>query len=253
MLLFMFKINVNPKRSSMAKFLTTLLEDTNTNAEIISYNTLRKCVGWLGVVLPFVLYGGSVLFSDCSEVLPSISHYYYSNMTVFFVGILCAEAFFLITYSGYSRLDNIVTNVAAVFCFGIAIFPTGNDIGYTCLKDGNQFIQADLETLHFMCAGAFFSILASMSIWLFTRSGGSNENKKGNVKPMTPEKKMRNKIYVLCGVVMILSEVIILIHHLFFKYDLSNPKLTFWFETLMLVMFGISWLTKGEVISADKK
>lgn len=228
----------------MLNFIKVLLTDTGADVEVISFKILRKWVGILGVALPFVLVGGSRLLSDCTEILPSISHYYYSNMTVVFVGILCAVSFFLITYSGYSRLDNILTNVAAVLCFGVAVFPTDLERETDWLKYTNTFIDADLHKLHFACAGLFFLILASMSIWLFTRSNKEQEHLK-------PAKRMRNKIYVVCGVVMILSEVVIGIRAIWFGDDVHNPTFVFWFETLMLVAFGVSWLTKGEVIAGD--
>lgn len=229
----------------MFHFIHVLLKDTGADVEIISFKVLRKWVGILGVVLPFALVTGSKLLSDCTEILPSISHYYYSNVTVVFVGILCAVSFFLITYSGYSRLDNILTNIAAIFCLGVTLFPTGFKSDIACLKLGNQLIKVDLHVLHFVCAVGFFTILACMSIWIFTRSNPA-------IKEMSPEKKIRNRIYVFCGVIMLLSEVMIGLHNLSSIRFLSYPEVTFWLETVMLIAFGFSWLTKGEVIVADK-
>lgn len=231
--------------NSMTNLLNTLLKDNHKNVETISFNILRKWVGILGIILPLVMIVGSIIFSDCQIILPSISHYYYSNMNVFFVGILCAVAFFLITYSGYSRLDNILTSIAAWLCLIVVTFPTDNNIGYTCLKNGNQFLKESHSNLHFACAGLFFFILAVMSIWIFTRT-----NKKGE---MSPEKKKRNKIYIVCGIIMILSILILITHKTFFEHKSSHSTFTFWFETLMLVAFGISWLTKAEVIYGDNK
>lgn len=229
----------------MLNFIKVLLKDTGADVEIISFKTLRKWVGILGVALPFVLIAGSMIIANCPNIQPSISHYYYSNMKVFFVGILCAVSFFLITYSGYSRLDNILTNVAAVLCLSVAVFPTDLTQETDWLKKTNTFIDADLHTLHFACAGLFFLILAIISIWLFTRSN----KPKGQLRY---EKKMRNKIYRFCGWTMILSELAIGVRAAFFGDDIHNPTFTFWFETLMLVAFGVSWLTKAEVISGDK-
>jgi hypothetical protein len=230
---------------NVTKSFKGLIEDNHKDAEKISFDILRKWVGILGILLPFILVVGSLLFSNCDTILPSISHYYYSNMKVFFVGILCAVALFLITYTGYSRLDNILTNIAANFCFGIAIFPTFLESNSGCLQESNTFINRDLSSLHFFCAGSFFLILALMSIFIFTKS---NPNLEG----MTPQKEMRNKIYVICGVGMILCLVAIGIRALFFADVQKSGSFVFYFETITLILFGISWLTKAEVIAGDK-
>jgi hypothetical protein len=229
----------------MLNFIRVLLKDSGDDVETISFKTLRKWVGYLGVALPFVLVGGSMIIAKCPDIQHSISHYYYSNMKVFFVGILCAVSFFLISYSGYSRLDNILTNVAAVFCLLVAVFPTDLEQESDWLKNTNTFIDADLHVLHFVSAGLFFLILAIISIWLFTRSNKAKEH-------LRPEKKRRNTIYRYCGWIMIFSLLAIGGRAIFFGNDTHNPTFVFWFETLMLVAFGVSWLTKAEVISGDK-
>ena len=46
----------------------------------ISYVTMRKFVGWLGLSLPFVLPAGFVIFFSRHGFPGSISGYYYSGM-----------------------------------------------------------------------------------------------------------------------------------------------------------------------------
>ena len=58
-------------------------------------------------------------------------------------------------------------------------------------------------------------------------------------------------IYKLCGLVMLGSICIIAVFSLS-KVSDSN-QITFWFETVALIAFGISWLTKGEALFGDKK
>jgi uncharacterized membrane protein YidH (DUF202 family) len=227
--------------ANLTKTVKQLAKDNHKDAEKISFDILRKWVGILGILLPFILVLGSLAFSNCDYILPSISHYYYSNMKVFFVGILCAVALFLITYTGYSRLDNILTNIAANFCFGIAIFPTFLESNSECLQESNTFINRDLSTVHFICAGSFFLILALMSIFIFTQSNKKIEGRK----------RIRNWIYVFCGVGMILCLVAIGIRALFFADAQKSGSFVFYFETITLILFGISWLTKAEVIAGD--
>ena len=79
-----------------------------------------------------------------------------------------------------------------------------------------------------------------MSIFIFTKSDRKKENQ-------TERKRLRNKIYRTCGVLMIVAMIIIAI----------NPggmdNLVFWMEALAVELFGFSWLVKGEALFRDKK
>jgi hypothetical protein len=70
------------------------------NPEVITYQSIRRAVGWLGLSLPFELLLGSFLFGHCGHVQPSISHYYYTGMREIFEGALCAVALFLFPIKG---------------------------------------------------------------------------------------------------------------------------------------------------------
>jgi hypothetical protein len=231
------KINVWFQKASLS---------THKNPELISFLTLRKSVGYLGISLPIVLIIGSFVFTTCHEIQPSISHYYYTNMREIFVGVLCAVGLFLISYNGYSNLDNIASKFAGVLSFGVALFPT--DVlpkeQFPCQEDLTSFIKTDIHsTIHFTCAALFFITLALMSIFLFTKSAHSHKNQ-------TKSKQKRNWIYIFCGCVMILSIASIGLYFWFWKGTKENHTV-FWFETIALVFFGLSWLTKGEALLKD--
>ena len=71
----------------------------SNNDLIISYFTLRKTLGLLGILLPFVLvFGNWIIFRDGLE--NSISSYYHTGMGDVFVGILFAMGLFLFSYKG---------------------------------------------------------------------------------------------------------------------------------------------------------
>ena len=54
------------------------------NRMLVSYKTLRRLVGVLGVTLPFVLAIGCIVCSVCcNDFKESISDYYHSNMATF--------------------------------------------------------------------------------------------------------------------------------------------------------------------------
>ena len=93
-------------------------------SQTYSYLALRKAVGWIGILLPFVLMTGLIVLFREKTVLKTISLYYHSDMRDLFVGALCAIALFLFFYKGYSKWDNRAANLAAFFALGIAFFPT---------------------------------------------------------------------------------------------------------------------------------
>ena len=69
---------------------------------VFSYLTLRKTIGLLGIVFPFLLcLGGLIVFK--TGIQYSISSYYHTGMRDVFVGTLCIIGFFLLSYRGYDR------------------------------------------------------------------------------------------------------------------------------------------------------
>jgi hypothetical protein len=52
---------------------------------------------------------------------------------------------------------------------------------------------------------------------------------------------------------MIASLVSILIYFSFFNFEKSASCFVFWAETIALIAFGVSWLTKGGTLYPDKK
>lgn len=88
-----------------------------------------------------------------------------------------------------------------------------------------------------------------MSIFLFTKSDKTKEER--GVK-----KKIRNRIYRVCGVLMIFAITVIFLGgfcKLIPEDIYQNHQLTFWMEALAVESFGFSWLIKGETLFKDKK
>jgi hypothetical protein len=198
-----------------------------------SYLALRNAIGWIGTLLPFVLIAGIFLFSKEKVLQNSISHYYYTNMGDVFVGALCAIALFMFFYSGYDKWDDWAGNAAGIFALGVAWFPT------TETGPGDW-----IGTVHFICAAALFIMLAFFSIYLFTKT-------KKDAEP-TQQKLIRNKIYISCGIIMVLCLAAIFIYMNFIQDIHYDSTYVYWMETIALVAFGISWLTKGETLLPDK-
>lgn len=206
------------------------------NDLIISYLTLRKAIGLLGIVFPFVLSVGAIIIFR-RGLQPTISDYYHTDMGDVFVGILFVIGFFLISYRGYERADSIAGTLACIFAVGVALFPTSTD----------QIDMGIIGKIHLFFAAFLFLTLIYFSLFLFTKTDPDS--------PPTRKKLQRNMVYKACGYVM--SICILLIGILFlFEEALLKPiekyNPVFWLETVTVVAFGISWLTKGEAVLADE-
>ena len=197
-----------------------------------SYLALRQAVGCIGVALPFVLMlGAIIIFNEEKIIQKSISHYYYTGMRDVFVGALCAVALFMFFYTGYDKRDDWAGHAAGIFALGIAWFPT-TECGAINL----------VGMLHFVCAAFFFITLSFFSIYLFTKS-----EKGVELSPeKEAEKKTRNGIYITCGIIMLVCIFAIAIFKNFLQEANSESFFVFVAETIALLAFGISWLTKGK-------
>ena len=222
---------------------------TKTNQSLlISYRTLRKIVGVLGLSLPFTLLGGVYvtnvllnggLVSDL-RVENSVSSYYHTEMRDVFVGTLCVIGFFLLSYRGHERKDNVAGNIAGVSALGVAFVPT--------LRDGStDSYEIAIGNFHYFFAAVFFVTLIYFCAALFTKTH------KG-VTP-TARKQQRNKVYRFCGITMAICISLILLCHFYLldKFDaLNNLRPVYWLEALAITAFGFSWLTKGRALLDEK-
>lgn len=214
---------------------------TSNNAHIISYNLLRKLIGFIGIFLPIVLVIGSFLSGKYDSIQPSISDYYFTTMGDVFVGNLCAVSLFLFCYKGYDYRDNLTANLAAFFAVCVALFPTTThlDRNHLGLIENPEVASV----LHFTSAALFFCCLAFFCLYLFKMSKGY----------LTKKKKLRNRVYTICGILILASIIILAADHFIEPLNRVlkpyNPVILL--ETVALWAFGISWITKGQAILAD--
>lgn len=207
------------------------------NPLVLSYLGLRKAIGIIGISLPFVLALGKMLLEG-PGIQSSISAYYYTDMRDVFVGSLCAIAVFMMSYKGYDRRDGLAGNLACVFAIGVALFPA--------TPGGNGALQAPLiGAIHIICAFSFFLTLAYFSLVLFRKTDPNRQPSR--------RKLQRNRVYTACGYIILASIAMIAILALL-PHEAPIKKLEpyFWLESLAVVSFGISWLTKGEAILKDE-
>lgn len=198
----------------------------------ITYFTLRKIIGFLGFFLAPALVLGSFIIDHTWYIQVSMSAYYHTGMRNLLVGVICGISLFLFSYHGHKWYDSLASKLAGLFGLGIAFFPTSET------NDKSDIIS----TLHYLTSAVFFVILALMSLFLFTKSKGH----------MTKKKKQRNRVYRICGIVILVSIAGIPIAGLdgIWEY-IKFLKPTLVLEAIALTAFGISWLTKGEAIFGD--
>jgi len=224
-------------------------KDDSHQSLVISYLTLRKAVGILGMALPFLLTFGYFFFERECTFPPSISHFYYTDLGNLFVGTLCAVSLFLFSYNGHDRGDMIAAKIAGLFALLVALFPTdfGGYAEMFCsrMTDGENKVA---NFLHYISATILFSTFAFFSLVQFTKT-----DKRG---PMAAPKRTRNFIYKICGWVIVACIAGIAVVSLVLPPEaylkLKPYKPTFVLETIALWAFGFSWLIKGETFFRDK-
>jgi hypothetical protein len=221
--------------------------------EIISYYTMRRALGILGITLPLILLAGSLLLGGCKEVQGSISTYYHTNMRNIFVGFNCAVALFLFAYRGHDWRDNIAGYLGCIFVLGVAFLPCSiSTPEQACLVPASA--QSPIVgKLHNLSALLYFIILIVYSMFLFPKT--HMDMVTGEKKFMGRQKKRRNVVYYICGSIMTLSLLLILAYLWFLKNPypgLERLDPVFWLESFVLLSFGISWLTKGQLIFRDE-
>ena len=202
---------------------------------------LRKILGWLGMLLPWITALFYMIFEVNALILPhSISATYHVNSCITpFMIILGAAGILLICYEGYDKQDNIICTLAGIFGLCICLFPCDN-------LPNNKILNPDIligtfqlpaiasSWIHNITAVIFFGLLAFNSFFLFTKSSGI----------MTEQKKKRNIIFRVCGIGMIGSFVLLI------PLLLLKVRFAIWLvEAIALIFFGISWLTKSQCYS----
>lgn len=241
------------KESYLETFLKVDYKDDNS-IWLTSSLTLRKIIGVLGMAMPLLLFIFLYLDNGLQHPLESISHYYYTRVSGIFVIILSLLAFFLIVYKGKRPIDFYISLFAGIFALLVVLFPT-NNITEICGDSTKKYAVTilpvtDLSTFrmyfHYTAAGFFFLCLSYMSLFLFTKSN-KTPNERGT------KKTIRNRIYRTCGILMLLAIVVLfagslkIIPPTYFK----TFPLTFWMETLAIESFGFAWLVKGETLFKD--
>ena len=190
----------------------------------IDHRTLKLLVGLIALSLANL----TSFFADSK--ITSISESYYEGgwAQSIFVGFLFAIAAFLLAYNGLSRIEMVLSKVAAVAALGVALFPCG------CSGHAET-----VPHVHFASAAVMFLILAYFCYVFYERA-----RRKGHT-----EANRRAFVYAVCGLA-ILASILALVFDTISGGVLSAaiPRLVYYCERAGLVAFGISWLTASRIL-----
>lgn len=244
------KISSHPSNNKVRALGSEGGNQEASNRLVISYLTLRKTVGVLGMALPFVLILGGLIFYE-TGIQESLSAYYHTGMRDVFVGFLWVIGIFLYSYKGYEGsketgitgviTDNVAGNLACVFAIGVAIFPTWINKEKTLPDPATGYI-------HLLFAALFFLTLSYFCLFLFTKT------KKNRIIQEGSNKMRRNAIYKGCGVFMLACIILMGLYALIPENSIAfihSLRPLFWLETVAILAFGLSWLVKGETLLKD--
>ncbi len=213
------------------------------DAKHLSLYALRRNLGILGISLPFILVLGNWLIFKDGVLKSSISHYYYTGMSVYFTGILWAFGLFLYAYKGYRKKkgefisDNALSNIAGITAILTALIPTEecSQIKVGCLEAMNGHTCPGLGLAHLISAGIFLIAMGYMSIFKFTKSESD-----------LLYKQHKRITYIVAGIVVWVCIGFLLVEFLIDKH--FSPWDVFIGEAVALFFFGTAWLVKSKTL-----
>ena len=207
---------------------------------VVSYLTLRQMIGWTGLLMPFVVRIGAMGFQHLATQ-GSISAYYYTSMRDVFVSTLVLVGALMTCNRSAKWFDNAMSVAAGIAAIGVGLFPIDPAFAKEisdrcpCLADHRCVIHGILG-YHYVFVIVFFALITVMVTLRFPAFTPRNAER---------EMRIRNVIYRVCGVVMLLSFILIGVADL-------REKSFFWPESVAVFAFGVAWLVKGQTILKDK-
>lgn len=215
----------------------------NKNTELASMIIQRRVLGILcGLLAPCsLLFGLFGIKYNLPDWYKSISSTYYANSKLFMIGLLFATSIFFLSYKGYDWRDRVCSIIQSITCIGIVIFPCATPgipdrVGLFCLT---PYVS---NIIHCTMASILFITFAFNITFLFTLGDGEP----------TDRKKLRNKIYYICGAVMflfIINQAVYVKFDTFFFWHLPNWFPITWLnEFIMLESFGFAYIVKSRAI-----
>jgi hypothetical protein len=216
---------------------------TEDHELVVSYLTLRQMIGWVGFLMPLSVRVGAFVFEGIKST-DSISAYYYTGMRDVFVSTLVLAGALLSCYRTPAWSDNAVAIVGGIAAIGIGLFPMDPIYAAEILQKFPEmgaarcYINRGLLGFHFIFVTTFFALTFYLVYFRFSAFTPAEP---------TREKILRNKVYRVCGAVMLVAFVTIGI----LAY-LEKGASIFWPETVAVAAFSVAWLVKGRMVLKDR-
>lgn len=211
------------------------------NVDKTSMLLQRRILGLLciAIVPTSIIFGLFGKDSNPNYWYTSISATYWANSDIFMIGLLFSTSIFFFSYKGYDWRDRVCSIVQAISALGVIAFPVRPELPIE--KAGLFLIPVNIcNIFHLVSAGILFASFAFNILFLFTI---------GNNEP-TEKKKLRNNIYIVCGILIIIGALLI-------AFSIVPPfnRIPKWFpftmicEFVLLTAFGFAYLVKSEAIN----
>ena len=203
------------------------------------YRLTRCTIAWLCLLLPFlsILFGFIGVLQGYNPVgwYYSISDTYYANSKAIMIGILSITSFYFATYKGYDIRDRIVNVLSAICAAGVALFPNRGVDGLIQMSHSVGYI------FHCTFASVLYFTFFLNCVWLF-RLGKSD----------TREKKIRNNIYLGCGIGIAVAAGVLIAGNVF-NLKQYIPNFIWIVEVVAQIAYAIAWFTKSGRLIKDKE
>ncbi|MGH2808072.1 MAG: hypothetical protein ACRDKT_12455 [Actinomycetota bacterium] len=213
-----------------------------------SYLLIRLVVGFIGVLLPTLLFALDGFFLRGGWLVRgSLSAYYHSGARDLFVGALCVTGFLLITYMAGQRAtwDFVLSSTAGIAALGVAFLPTtrpnladdaplcGSDpIPAGCTQLQQAFGEMAVATIHYISAAIFILSLAAICFVFATREQKHVGSRK------------QARFHRTCGVLILAAVAWVALGRLVSVEPFGLTPL-YVGEVVSVYAFGASWISKG--------
>lgn len=194
----------------------------------INQLTMKLIVGVIAVAIASV----TSFVSTLDRPLASISESYFAGdwSRNIFVGFLFAISAFLLSYNGQTRAHMVLSRVAALAGFGVAMFP--------CKCGGREEI---IPYVHYASAAVMFAVLAYFCIEFYRHAKGKAHKQAA----------WRSRIYLACFWAMIAAMAVLFVNGMWGEklgIETRIPRIVFYGEAVALSAFGLCWLVASRVL-----
>ncbi|MEY9873100.1 drug/metabolite transporter (DMT)-like permease [Streptacidiphilus sp. MAP12-33] len=203
-----------------------------TDQDATTVKRLRVGVGVVGLALPIVLPVGNSIISAHLGLLDSLSGSYYTHMRNVFVGGLCAIGVILLCYR-HNRREDLWSSVAGFFAVVVAMCPMEPPASVVAVASTTQKV---LGGVHTFSAALVFTALAVFCLRLFR-------------DPAEPDGPLRQRVYLVCGVVILACIVGIIVTGLVHFAGAGGVTPVFAGESVAVFAFGAAWFVKSDAIA----